>query len=103
MLQKACAWSGNPVSQLVQNQRDAACQQVAGRLAGIDLDQVHREGDVVGAQDEAIGEEIHIAQRQVGAMADGVKVGPVGALGRERNVVAIQQHNGLRHHQRLHR
>jgi hypothetical protein len=43
-----------PASQFIQNQRDAACNQVAGRLTGFDLNQLHRKGDVVGAQDEAI-------------------------------------------------
>jgi hypothetical protein len=37
---------------------DAAGDEVAGRFAGGNLGQVEREIDIVGAQGEAVGEEV---------------------------------------------
>ncbi len=89
-------------SELVDDERDAAGQQVARGIAGINLDQIHGEGWIVGAQDEATQEKIHVTKGEVRAVPHCVEVGMVRTVGRERVVMAVDEHDGLRQHQRLH-
>ena len=88
---------------MVQNQRDAAYNQLARRLAVLHDEQVHGVGDVVRAQHQPVGDKVHIAQLQARAVAHGIKVGPVGPVGNQRVVMPVDQRERLGQNERLHR
>ena len=89
-------------SWLVEDEDDAAGDEFVGRGVGFQLQQVHGECDVVGAQDEALCEVVHVAQGEAGLTAYGVEVGAIGAVGHERVVVAIDDGDGIREDERVH-
>ena len=76
--------------------------QVAGRLFWIEFEQIDGEVDVVGTQHQPVGLEVDIAKLEVRAMPHRIQVHLVGPVGHERSVVAIEQRDGIRRHQRLH-
>ena len=80
---------------LVQNERDAACYQVGGRFSGGDLDEVDGEGNAQWAENQAVGEKVHVTQDEVRAVADGVECGPVGPVGEQRVVVPVDEGDGV--------
>jgi len=90
-------------SRCVEDEGDAAGDEVAGGFAGVEFDEVDGEVDVVGAQDQAVGEEVDIAQGEVGSVADGVEGSLVGAVGHQRGVVAIEQYGCIGQKKRFHR
>ena len=89
-------------SKFVDDQGDAACEQVAGGLARIDFDEFYGEGPVVGAKDQPVQEEVRIADAKMRARAHGVEVWPVGPIGGDGVVMAIDEHDGFREQKRIH-
>ena len=59
------------------------------------FEQVHGVGDVVRAQHQPVGDKVHIAQPQARAVAHSVEVGPVGPVGNQRVVMAVDQRERL--------
>jgi hypothetical protein len=80
---------------LVDNQRDAAGDQIAGRASWIDFDQVYGEGDMERAQHQPARDKVHVTQRQVSAVPDRIEVGPVGPISHQRSVMAVDQRDRL--------
>ena len=57
---------------------------------------------LLGAQDQAIEQEVGIAQRDMAAVAYRVEVGAVRSIGGERVVMPVKQNDGFGKYQRLH-
>jgi hypothetical protein len=82
-------------SELVDNECDAACQQVAEGLAGIDFNKFYSEGPFEGVKDEPVQEEIRVPDGEVGSLPHGIEVWSVGAIGGDGVVVAINTLSSL--------
>ncbi len=89
-------------SNLVEDECYPSHEPIAGRFLGIDGDELDGKRDVERTQDEAAGLELRIADSEVRAVADGVEVGAIGAVGEQRIVVPVDEHEGLRQDQGLH-
>lgn len=88
--------------QLVQDERHAPGQQLIGRFIRIHFDQFDRKRNAVRTQDETVELEVRVAQLEAAFMADGVEIGPVGAVGSERVVVPVEEHDGVGKNERFH-
>jgi len=89
-------------SQFVEDEGDASDEEVVGGFAGFDFENVDWGSDIVGAEDDAVGGEIDIAQEETRADANGEEVGAVGAVRHERDVVPVDEDNCVWQDQGLH-
>ena len=87
----------------IRDRGDAACNEFAGGFAGGHVDELDGGCDGVRPEDEPVGEEVGIAKREAAAVADCEQGRTVGAIGVERVVVAIDEGNGLRENEGVHR
>lgn len=88
---------------LVDDEGNAAGDELIGGSSGSDIDEVNGEGDVQWAKDEAAGKEVGVPQRKVGIVAHGIEIRPAGPKGDKRAVVAIDDGEGIGHDEGFHR
>lgn len=86
----------------IDDQHDAAGDQLAWGRFGANFNQIDGVGVVERAEDEARGKEVAIAECQVSSFADGVEIGAIGILPDERVVVAIDDGVCIGQHKRVH-
>lgn len=90
------------VSGFVEDERDAAHDQVAGRFSRLRIDEVKRAGEVVGAQADAAEEQLRVAKGEALAMTYSEDGEAVGRIGQEGVVVAVEEHGALREEHGVH-
>ena len=83
------------LSGLVEQQDDAANEQVVGGEVGVDFEHIDWAGDVVATQGEAVRGELGVAEGEVCAAADSVEVEAIGVVSGERVVVAVDDSEGV--------
>jgi len=83
-----------PVSELGEDQADAAYDVVGQGFVGGEGKELDGEGARVGAEDETALVEVKEAEEKGGTATDGVEGGLVRAIGGQGVVVAIQNCDG---------
>jgi len=94
------AWLAD--SWLVDDESDSAGEEIGGGFSGIDLNELHGKGPVVGAENETVGKKVYIAEVEMRSVAHRIEVGSVWSIGRGGVVMAIDEHERFRKYERIH-
>src|SRR6266702_5013536 len=89
-------------SKLILDQNYPSCDQIAWRFMRIWFDQVNGVGKIQGSQNNPVTDEVEIAQSQMSVVPHGIKIGAVGAVGSQRDVMPVDEHDGVWKHHGIH-